>query len=71
MNHKPPMTNRRCLISPNFEIGFSSDSEEAYLLEFPSHIHKDCDGDPHLDIHQIIELRYLLDQVIANQMEIL
>ena len=65
------MSNIRSLISPNFEIGLFKDERGPYVLEFPGHIHKDFDGDPHLDIHQIIELRYLLDQVINNHMQIL
>ena len=58
------------MISPNFEISFDEDWQR-FIVEFPEHISRDQDHDPRLTLLEMVELRYLLDQVIANQMEIL
>ncbi len=54
----------RDIISPNFEICFD-ESRGQWVLEFPEHI--DRDHDPRLDYNQLVELRYLLDEIIRSQ----
>ena len=63
------MANGKDLISPNFEI--CSHQSGKWILEFPSHIERDHEHDPFLDFGNIIELRYLLDEVIKGEMQIL
>ena len=57
------------LISPNFEI--CSHQSGKWVLEFPEHIERDHDHDPRLTFENIIELHYLLDEVIKGEMQIL
>ena len=58
----------RDIISPNFEICYHEGFQK-WVLEFPEHIDRHHDHDPRLDYHQLIELRYLLDEVIRRQFD--
>jgi hypothetical protein len=59
-------------VSPNFELSpYGGDKRGIYVLEFPDHIHRDMDGDPHLSVVQLIELRYMLDHVIPDALGLL
>ena len=58
----------RDIISPNFEICYDP-RRQKWVLEFPEHIDRDHDHDPRLDWAQLVELRYLLDEIIRNNFE--
>ena len=53
------------MISTNFEISFDED-RQWFIVEFTQYISRDIDHDPRLMLLEIVELRYLLDQVIAS-----
>ena len=54
-------------ISPNFEIG-PHFKDGDYILEFPAHIRRDDEHDPILTVSDLIELRYLIDQILPEAM---
>ena len=58
-------------ISPNFELSHFNKKGDTFVLEFPAHIHRDHDGDPHLSLIQLIELKYLLENTISREFQIL
>lgn len=57
-------------ISPNFELSHFNTEGDTFVLEFPDHIHRDEDGDPHLSLIQLIELKYLLEDMITSEFHI-